>query len=185
MHSTMVKSVKFFNWLLFLIVYCFASFSSAQSVTDKLIVALVDKNLPLVLYMEKAKPWQMGTYDLTVKKAGGVVFSSTHRYLSLTVPIKVEMTGQVNKEFLGQKILLNCSSVMVTQARLDIEPDINPPTSKASVEVSVPVPDANLNCDGLTLPIKPLLEQLVASKKLEWEQKLEQDIIVMFKQVGI
>ena len=106
-------------------------------------------------------------------------------HISLTVPIKVEMTGQVNKTFLGQKILLSCSSEVFTQARLDIEPVINPPESKASVEVSVPVPESNLNCDGLILPIKPLLEQLVASEKQQWEQKLEQDIVIMFKQLGI
>ena len=158
---------------------------NAQSVTDQLIVALVDKHLPQVLHQEKTKAWEMGTYDLTVNKTGGAIFSSTHKYLSLTVPIKVVMTGQVNKEFLRQKILLNCSSEIVTQARLDIEPFINPPESRASVEVSVPVPEANLNCDGLILPIKPLLEQLVANKKQEWEQQLEQDIFTMFQQVGI
>jgi hypothetical protein len=158
---------------------------NAQSVTDQLIVALVDKHLPQVLHQEKATPWQMGTYDLTVNKTGGAVFSSTHKYLSLTVPIKVVMTGQVNKEFLGQKIALNCSSEIITQARLDIEPDINPPRSKASVEVSVPVPESNLNCDGLILPIKPLLEQLVATEKRDWEQQLEKDIFTMFKQLGI
>jgi hypothetical protein len=73
----------------------------------------------------------------------------------------------------------------VTQARLDIEPVINPPRSRADVEVSVPVPESNLNCDGLILPIKPLLEQLVANKKKDWEQQLEQDIFTMFKQLGI
>jgi hypothetical protein len=158
---------------------------SAQSVTDHLIVALVDKHLPRVLHQEKATPWKMGTYDLTVNKTGGAVFSSTLKNLSLTVPIKIVMTGQVNKEFLGQKILLNCSSEIVTQARLDIEPVIHPPKSKAIVRVSVPIPESNLYCDGLVLSIKPLLEQLVVSKKQEWEQELEKDILTMFKQVGI
>lgn len=158
---------------------------NAQSVTDQLIVTLVDKHLPKVLHQEKATRWQMGTYDLTVHKTGGAIFSSTHRYLSLTVPIKVIMTGQVNKTVLGQKILLNCSSEFATEARLDVEPTINPPESTASVEVSVPVPNANLNCEGLTLPIKALLEQLVVSKKQEWQQQLEKDIVTLFKQVGI
>jgi hypothetical protein len=158
---------------------------NAQSVTDQLIVALVDKHLPQVLHQEKATPWKMGTYDLTVYRTSGAKFSSTHKYLSLTVPIKVKMTGQVNQEFLGQKILLNCSSEFVSEARLDIEPTIKPPESRADVEVSVPVPEANLNCDGLILPIKPLLEQLVATKKHEWQQQLEKDIVTMFKQVGI
>jgi len=158
---------------------------NAKSVTDQLIVALVDKHLPQILHQEKATPWQMGTYDLTVHKTAGAVFSSTHQYLSLTVPVKVVMTGQVKKEFLGQKILLNCSSEFVTQARLDIQPVINPPASRASVEVSVPVPEANLNCDGMVLAIKPLLEQLVESKKKEWEQQLERDIHTMFRQLEI
>jgi hypothetical protein len=158
---------------------------NAQSVTDQLIVALVDKHLPKVLHQEKATPWKMGTYDLTVHKTAGAIFSSSNKYLSLTVPIKVIMTGQVNKEFLGQKILLNCSSEFVTEARLDIEPLINPPESRANVEVTVPVPEANLNCDGLILPIKPLLEQLVATEKQQWQQQLENDISTMFKQLGI
>jgi hypothetical protein len=170
--------------LLGLIVGCVQAVN-AQSVTDQLIVALVDKHLPQVLHQEKATPWEMGTYDLTVNKTGGAVFSSSLNYLSLTVPIKIVMTGQVNKAFLGQKILLNCSSEIVTQAKLNIKPMIAPPKSKASVAVSVPVPDSNLNCDGLILSIKPLLEQLVASKKQQWEQKIEKNILTMFKQVGI
>ena len=170
--------------LLGLLLACISAVN-AQSVSDQLIVALVDKHLPQVLHQEKGTSWKMGTYDLSVYKTGGAIFSSTHKYLSLTVPIKIVMTGQVNRKFLGQKILLNCSSEVVTQARLDIEPVVNPPQSKASVEVSVPVPEANLNCDGLILPIKPLLEQLVASKKQQWELQLEQDILNMFKQLGI
>jgi hypothetical protein len=114
----------------------------------------------------------MGTYDLTVNKTGGAVFSSTHQYLSLTVPIKIVITGQVNKECLGLKLLLNCLSEIVTNARLDIKPMIKPPES-------------NFYCDGLVMSIKPLLEQLVASKKQEWEQKLEKDILTMFKRVGV
>ncbi|AGH43324.1 hypothetical protein [Paraglaciecola psychrophila] len=62
---------------------------------------------------------------------------------------------------------------------------IDTPNSKTSVEVTVPVSESNLNCDGLILPIKPLLERLVADKNRQWEQKLEKNILIMFKQVGI
>jgi hypothetical protein len=95
------------------------------------------------------------------------------------------MVGQVNKTLFGQKIVLNCSSKILSEARLDIEPMINPPTSHANIEVSVPVPESNLDCDGLNLSIKPLLEKLVADKKFEWEQKLEADVLSMFKQLGL
>jgi hypothetical protein len=43
-------------------------------VAEQLIVALVDKHLPHVLHQEKAKPWKMGTYDLTVNTTGAAVF---------------------------------------------------------------------------------------------------------------
>lgn len=157
----------------------------AQSVTDQLIVALADKHLPKVLLQEKNKVWQMGTYDLTVNKTAGVTFTSTNQYLSLSVPIEVLMVGQVNQTFLGQKIILNCSSTVLTQAKLQVTPIINPPNSTANVEVLVPIPESNLNCDGLTLSIKPILEQLVANKKSQWEASLEQDIQTLFKQVGM
>jgi hypothetical protein len=76
------------------------------------------------------------------------------------------MTGQLNKEFLGQKILLNCSSKLLTQAKLDIKPVINPPESSASVKVPVPVPKTSMNCDGLILPIKPYLSSWSLAKKI-------------------
>jgi hypothetical protein len=62
--------------------------------------------LPLVLHQEKATVWEMGTSGLTVNKMGVATFSSTHQYLSLTEPIKVMMTGLVNKVFPDQKFYL-------------------------------------------------------------------------------
>ncbi|WP_299080540.1 DUF4403 family protein [uncultured Paraglaciecola sp.] len=174
------------RWIIVLgLMFTWIQQSNAQSITDKLLITLVDKHLPKVLHQEQSTPWQMGTYDLTVYKMGSATFSSTHKYLSLTVPIKVLMRGKVNRKILGQKILLNCVSEVLTQARLDIEPIVQPPKSKAHVEISVPVPKSNMYCDGFNIPITPLLEQLVINKKPEWEQQLERDIAGLFKQVGI
>lgn len=169
----------------FLLLVGFVQGIFAQNVTDKLIVTLVDQHLPQALYEEKAQAWQMGTYDLRVNRTTAVSFNSTATDLNLTVPIEVLMVGQVNREFLGQKIRLNCTSSIQTAAKLQVKPFINPPLSKVKVEVSVPIPASNLNCDGLILPIQGVLEQLVANKKLEWENQLEQEILLLFKQVGI
>jgi hypothetical protein len=56
------------------LVFSYVQVVNAQSVADQLIVALVDKHLPHVLHQEKAKPWKMGTYDLTVNTTGAAVF---------------------------------------------------------------------------------------------------------------
>ena len=177
--------MKYLAWCGCICVLFFVPVSMAKSVTDKLIVALVDKHLPEVLHVEKNKPWDLGTYDIQVNKMGSAVFTSTLNYLSLTLPIEVVMKGRVNKKLLGQKILINCASTFTTNARLDIEPLITPPKSTANVEISVPIPESFLLCDGLTLPIQPLLQQVVVSEKAEWEQKLQGDIFQLFQQVGI
>jgi hypothetical protein len=38
----------------------------AESIADKLIVAIVDKNLPTVLYQHRDKPWEMGIYSIKI-----------------------------------------------------------------------------------------------------------------------
>ena len=177
--------MKFKIVLAWVVMFVFTHSVSAQNVTDKLIVALADKHLPKVLLQEKNRSWQMGTYDLTVNKVAGVTFNNTEQYLSLSVPIEVLMVGKVNQTFLGQKIILNCTSTVLTEAKLQVTPVINPPNSTASVDVLVPIPESNLHCDGLTLAIKPILEQLVANKKALWEDSLKQDIQILFKQVGM
>jgi hypothetical protein len=66
--------MKIWIAIILIVLSVYAQSLQAQSVTDKMVVALVEKHLPQVLHEEKAVPWQMGTYDLTVNKTGGQVF---------------------------------------------------------------------------------------------------------------
>ncbi|MFT2090206.1 hypothetical protein [Paraglaciecola sp. 2405UD69-4] len=157
----------------------------AETITDKLIVALIEQNTPKVLYEETKQTWDFGTYDFLVNKAGVVSFSNAENGIRLTLPIEVIMQGEVNKDFLGQKVLLNCKSNFKTDTFLDVTLLLNPPSSTANVQISVPIPEVFLFCDGLKLPIQPFLQQLVAEKKAEWEQKIRSEIQVLLKQGGI
>lgn len=180
-----MNKIKTFGLLLTFLGCSFSHFSGAKSVTDELIVALVDKNLPKILYTEKHTPWKLGFYDLTVKKRGVAAFSSTPQYLSLTLPIEVVIKGQVNRSFLGSQIIMNCSSTVLTETRLDVEPIIKAQQSHAKVEISVPVPPSQLNCEGFKVSITPLLQAIVAKEKQKWQGQLEQDIQGIFKKLGL
>ncbi|MGJ8680056.1 DUF4403 family protein [Paraglaciecola sp.] len=159
--------------------------SHAKSITDDLIVALVESHLPQVLYTEKDKAWQLGIYDLTVEKKGKAVFSSTHRFLSLTVPIKVKINAQVDQAFLGKRVKVNCTSTILSESRFDVEPLIEPQNSRANIEISVPVPQSFLDCEGLRVNITPLLQGIVAKEKQKWQQKFEQELLRLLKNVGL
>lgn len=180
-----MKKMKTIGLILAFLACGYSHLSRAKSITDELIVALVDKNLPQTLYKETHTPWELGFYDLTVKKRGVAAFSSTPKYLSLTLPIEVVIKGQVNKSFLGSKIIMNCSSTVLTETRLDVEPIIKAQQSHAKVEISVPVPPAQLHCEGFNVNITPLLQAIVAKEKQKWQLQLEQDIQGIFRQVGL
>ena len=174
------------------VIWFFLSFSClygqtslAESISDKLIIAIVDKNLPTVLYKHTDKPWNMGTYSLSINKLGAARFSSTETHLNLSLPIEVIVNGKIKQNLLGAAITIGCDSKIVTDGHLEIEPQLNSAGSKAKVSIFIPIPDANLNCDGLKVPIRPLLEQLVLDNKRDWEKDLESGISELFQQVGI
>ncbi len=159
--------------------------SQAQTITDDLILALIDKHLPKVLYTEKNKPWELGNYDLVVHKQGGVNFTSTDEWLNLSLPVQVKITGRINKQILGSQIVMNCSTNIVTDAQLRVYPIIKKQNSSAMVNIQVPVPPSQLDCDGLKVPITPLLKAIVAKEKQQWQKQLEQDIQGLMQQVGL
>jgi len=159
--------------------------SLAESISDKLIVAIVDRNMPTAIYKHIDKPWDMGTYSLQINKLGAARFSSTETHLNLTFPIEAIVNGKIKQNLFGAIIAISCNSKVVTDGRLEVEPKIIPGDSEAKVSLFIPVPDAYLNCDGFNIPIRPLLEQLVLENKRDWENNLESDINALFEQVGI
>lgn len=163
----------------------FHSSIQAETITDKLIVALIEQHTPKVLHKEENQPWDFGTYDFQVNKAGGVGFLNAADDIRLTLPIEVVMQGKVNKDFLGQRVILDCASSFKTDTIFDVTLLVNPPSSSAKVQIAVPIPEAFLFCDGLRLPIQPFLQQLVAEKKGEWEKKITTEIQALLKQGGI
>jgi len=157
----------------------------AENITDKLIVTLINKKLPAVLYKHKDMPWEMGVYSLSVNKTGRASYASTDKQLNLSLPIEVIVNGKIKQNLLGAKIIIDCNSRVTTVGKLNIKPELKTSGSNAKVSIFVPVAETQLNCDGLMIPIKPLLEKLISGNKSTWEYDLESDIYELFQQVGI
>lgn len=159
--------------------------SQAKTAADDLILALVDKHLPKVLYAEQDRAWELGHYDLVVHKQGDAHFTSTDKWLGLTLPVQVKIRSRINKQIFGSQIVMNCATNIVTETQLRIYPIIKKQGSAAIVDIQVPVPPSELDCDGLKVPITPLLKAIVIKEKKTWRQQLEQDIQRLMQQVGL
>jgi hypothetical protein len=95
------------------------------------------------------------------------------------------MNGKVDQTIFGKTIVVTCENSFVTHGRIVIEPLFDSQPSTANVDIQVPVPETDLNCEGLSVAVQPLLEQLVAEKKVEWEHEMEAEMNKLFKQLGI
>lgn len=171
--------------VLTLLTSLFSVAAFAESISDKLIAAVVEKNLPGLLYEHIDKPWQLGTYNLRINKSGVTQFASSQSHLTLRLPIEAIIHGNVRQNLMGRNFSMGCNSRFTTDGRIEVEPQLVQGSYQARVSIVVPIPDTALNCDGMMIPIKTLLEQLVAENKRTWEQDLETDINQLFQQVGI
>jgi hypothetical protein len=160
--------------------------ASADSVSDKLIASVINKQLPSPLYQQTDIPWDLGVYSLDITKMGMASFSSNATQLTLSVPLKANIKGDVNQSLFGSNINMKCSSEVITQGHIVITPTIKTSGSTADASVTVPVPDnAQLDCDGLKIPIKSALEALIKKNKADWETQIESDIGALFKQLDM
>lgn len=166
--------------------YClYSQLVLSENISEKLLVVIIDKKLPSVLYQHRDQPWAMGVYSLLINKLGKVDFTSTDTELNISIPIEAIVNGNIKQAILGTLMTINCSSKIITRVRIDIIPQLSADGSRADVSVLIPVPDADLNCDGLKVPARPILEQLISEHKQNWEHNLETDINNLFKQLDI
>lgn len=156
-----------------------------ENIVENLIEIVIEKNLPYLLYQHTDKEWDMGIYSLTIERLDKSTFVSTNEYINLSFPIKARIEGKIKKTLFGTKIAIDCKSKFVSEANIKITPTIKEASSKSTVVLSINIPPTNLDCDGLNIPIKPVLEALIQDKKKTWELDFESNINNLFLQAGI
>jgi hypothetical protein len=174
------------NIYLFLLFSLLSSKSYAEkNIVDNIVENIIEKNLPHVLYEHTDKKWDMGIYSLKIERLGKSNFVSTKTQINLSFPVKAKIDGQIKQNILGSKITLGCKSEFVTEAKIKVTPTIKPKNSNSKVTILVNIPPTNLKCEGLTLPIKPILETLIKDKINTWEEDLESNINNLLYQANI
>ncbi len=157
----------------------------AENIAAKVLDRIMAQKLPVVLYEHKEKPWELGIYSLTVRKNGVPSSTITDTQLRTRLPLEVTINARVERDIFGTRISSACDSRFLTDGIMNITPELKPLNSQAKVVITVPMADPQLDCDGLLIPIKPALEQLIAYNKAEWEDRIELEIATLFRQLGM
>lgn len=129
-------------------------------------------------------PWQYGHYNLHISKVGAADINSATSTITAGVPLRVRLSGQVKQQLFGQDINIACATEFETQSEMTLTPIFSKALT-GQLDIHIPVPETELDCQGLKLPIKTTLEQLIAQEKPQWETQAEAQINQLFRDLGL
>lgn len=146
----------------------------APSLTDQLLGTLLDKHTPTPLYEQANNAWPGGSFTLQIFQHGKPRITSGASSIHLQVPLKVEIAGNAANEFL--RIKLNCSTSFTTLGEVELTPTTPDKVNVLKSEITLPIPAAVANCDGVNMPIDSYLTALVKQYKGQWESQIDEEV---------
>lgn len=140
----------------------------AEDALSSLLERALSKQLPEVLFFAKDVPWQYGHYNLHISKAGLAKVGSDKSNIKTQLPLLIRLDGRVKQKLFGQEIDIRCQTEFESSSELVFTP-LFEETLSSELSIELPIPETELDCQGLRLPIKSTLEQLIAKEKPNWE----------------
>ena len=157
----------------FILVLLMSFNAHSENIIESVLLEFVEQKLPVDVYNRKDAPWEFGTYSIKVVKNGKAILNSSADSLKAVLPVKVNLWARIEKDIGIAKISVNCLSVFFAKGKISLLPDKNTNYKKADAKVDVIIPDVNMNCDGLIIPISNALRKLVSDNKFKWESELQ------------
>jgi hypothetical protein len=145
----------------------------AQTATDKMLGVLIEKNIPHQLYNNQSLHWDYGVYGLNIVKNGQSKFSSTETHMISEVPLAISMTGKLKNNLPLANLNLDCKGDFNTRARVRVTPQFSVGKEDIKADINLPIPEVFMDCNGFKLRIDSFLQQIVNTKKSEWESQIE------------
>lgn len=144
------------------------------TVTDQLLALLLEKHLPVPVYEQGSNPWPGGSYQLQVHKTGRPEVVSSANNIYVKMPLKIQIAGDMASDLLQVKF--KCNTSFDTVGEIVFAPTKPGLVSTLASTVTLPIPPAMADCDGMKFPIDEYLKTLVTQNKRQWELKLDEEI---------
>lgn len=144
------------------------------TLTDQVLGLLLETHLPTPVYEQGSNPWPGGSYKLEVHKIGRPEVVSSASYIHVRMPLQVRMVGDMASDLL--RIQLKCSTHFDTVGEIVFAPAKPGVLSSLASDITLPIPPAVADCDGMKFPVDQYIKTLVAQNKRQWELKLDEEI---------
>lgn len=161
-----------------------SGFSTADSALNTLLEHIISKQLSQTLFTAKDIPWQYGHYNLHITKLGNAGIHSDKETITAELPLKIQLSGRVKQKLFGQEIDIACETEFETTSEMVFKPIFGESLS-SELDMQIPIPETELDCQGLKLPIKPALEQLIAKEKPTWEADASVELNKRLAELGL
>lgn len=159
--------------------------SLQETAAAKLLAMALSTRIPLVLYEEKEAPWMGGKRSIKMTKAGAPVLNSSRDNMSVTLPVKASLRGNVNTDLMLLKVQADCQADFIAPAKLLFDVDFKQKPLKVGVSIAVTVPPVMANCEGYQLPVQQLIQAVVEQQKSQWEQNLQKQVNEALLEFGL
>ncbi len=156
-----------------------------ETAAAKLLAMALNTHIPLVLHEEKDAPWMGGKRSIKMTKAGKPVLDSSRDKMSVTLPVKASLRGNINTDLMLLKVQANCQADFIAPAKLFFDVDFKQKKLKVDVSIAVTVPPVMANCEGYELPVQQIIQAVVEQQKSQWEQKLQKQVDQAISELGL
>jgi hypothetical protein len=147
---------------------------NGRDITEILLERAFNKQLPPTLITASDIDLQSGKFDIVVTRQGQAVLNSSATKLLLALPINVHLVGKMRQTIGPLDVDLKCDAQFDTEAGILLMPRLQQNVIRSDSKVTIPVPPVNANCDGLVLPVAPLLQAIIDEQSKALEMRINE-----------
>lgn len=160
-------------YFLTIILFITSSPVFSKDIVNTVVQKYLEQKIPVDVFNQNNAPWEHGIYSINVLKNGDPSFTSTDKSIKATLPIRVDLNAKINKQIGYMNLTVGCKSRFYTNGKLELTPLLDKGYKEANATINITLPEVNMDCEGLKIPITPHLNQLIKGNKIKWEKDIK------------
>jgi len=145
----------------------------SKDIVNTVVQKYLEQKIPVDVFNRNNAPWEHGIYSINVLKNGDPSFTSTDKSINAILPIRVDLNAEIKKQIGYMNLTVGCKSRFYTNGKLELIPILEKGYTEAKATINVSLPEVNMDCDGLKIPITSHLNQIIKANKKKWENEIK------------
>ena len=156
-----------------------------QTAAARLLAMVLDAYMPKVLHQEKDQPWMGGKRSIKISKVGAPTLNSNRQSITVTFPLKTELSGNINTNLVLMQVKANCVASFTAPAAVNLWVDFTKKPLVVKAVVNMVVPPVMANCDGYQLAVEAVIQNVIEQQKIKWQNDIQQQITDGLRVLGL